>query len=384
MAININYEVRLYINGTLVGDCRDIAQNLSYSRRRTKIGADSIDFTINDKLFDNWCKARNYTLDDLLRPIALECRLVRNGIELVGGFLATMPAYSPLQASANLKMHFDGFLNLLGGVFIRNTSTNLPLGAVSGKAGNMVSQMIQLAETVSSNAGKAYGFTVGHIDDMANIVNDFDNYKTVKDWICDRCDNTTGAGPFDVYFEANKKYSIYSESNFGNIILDWKAHFPTILNGHSASSINAPEVSGFYSAIIGLGAGDVSSIPSENTALYAFSTNNDSINRYGYYESLYQESSVSVQSTLQKNINAQLGINSNPTWQPKITLHGKQVEPKPSGMNKIWIGDIITIENSLDLTGMTNGQFRVNELNVSVSATNNEVITPILERYNGE
>lgn len=380
---NVVYEVKLYINGTLVGDCREIAQDLNYSRKRTKIGADSIDFVINDKLFDEWCRARNYTIDDLLKPMALECRIVRNRVETVGGFLATMPAYAPLQASANLSLHFDGFLNLLGGVYIRNTSNNLPLGTISGKAGDLVSQMIMFAESISGSAGKAYGLKTGHIDSMASIVNNFDNYKTVKEWICDRCDNATGAGPFDVYFDADKTYHIYKESNFGTKINDWVANFPTILNGKSASSISAPEVSGFYSAIIGLGAGDVSAIPSENTALYAFLSNNNAISNYGYYETMYQESSISVPETLMRNIRAELAINSDPKWQPEITLHGKQIAPKPSGTGKIWIGDIITINNSLDLTGMTNGKFRVNELTVDVSSANNETITPVLERYNG-
>lgn len=375
------YEVNLYINGTLIGDCRSLAQNLTYTRRRTKIGADSIDFTINDKLFNNWCLERNYTINDLLRPLALECRLVRDGVEVIGGFLATMPSYQPLQASANLSLHFDGFLNLLNGVFIRDTITNLPLGTITGNMNDLIVQMITLANTVSSNAGKGYGFTVGHADTMDNIINTFDNYKTVKEWLCDRCDNQTGAGPFDIYFQADKTYDIYKDENFGDNISDWVANFPTILNGTSATSLSAPEISGFSSAMLGFGAGDISPIASENTALFSSVKNNAAINKYGYYETLYQESSISVLDTLTRNLNAELAINSNPVWKPEITLHGKQVKPTPSGSNKIWIGDIITIVNTLDYTGMTNGKFRVNELKVDISTSNDETITPTLERY---
>ena len=72
--------------------------------------------------------------------------------------------------------------------------------------------------------------------------------------------------------------------------------------------------------------------------------------------------------------------DSNPIWKPQITLHGKQVAPKPTGTNKIWIGDTITINNAVDLTGMTNGDFRINELNVAVSSAGDELITPVLER----
>lgn len=374
------YEVNLYLNGSLIGDCRPIAEGLSYTRRRTKVGADSIDFTLNDVLFARWCEDRGVTINDMLKPLALECRVKRNGIELVGGFLATMPAYAPLYTSADLTMRFDGFLNLLAGFYIRNTSTNLPLGTVTGAAGSLVSSMITLADTVATNAGKAYGFTAGNIEVLPTITHTFDNYKTVKDWICDRCDNTTGAGPFDVYFHADKTYDIASDAHFGDVITDWVAFYPTLLNNTSATSISANEVGNFASAVIGLGAGEISADPNENTVLYRFESDASAVNEYGYMETLYQESSISTGSTLERNIQAELWNREDPTWQPQITLHGKQVEPKPSGSHKIWIGDTITINNSQDLTGMTNGTFRVNELNVAVTVAGDETITPVLER----
>ena len=375
-----NYEVNLYLDGVLIGDCRRIAEGLNWTRKRTKFGVDSIDFTINDKLFNDWCIERGTTINQMLKPIALECRLTRNGVELVGGFLATMPSYSPLNASAELRLHFDGFLNLLGGVYIRDINTNLPLGTITGPAGNLVSNMIGFADSVAEDGGKAYGFTPGNIQNLATITHTFDNYKTVKDWIADRCDNTTGAGPFDVYFHADKTYDIYASSNFGDIINDWVAFYPTLLNNTSATSISASEIGGFASAVIGVGSGEISANADENTALLSFVSDSAKASEYGYYETLYQDSSISTPIVLQRNIQADLDNASNPIWEPQITLHGIQVEPKPNGSNKIWVGDTITINNSLDLTGMTNGKFRVNELAVNVSSTNDETITPVLER----
>ena len=345
MINTVNYEVNLYLNGNLIGDCRSLAQNLNWVRRRTKVGADSIDFTINDVLFNKWCLERNLSINDLLKPLALECRIVRNGTELVGGFLATMPSYSPLNASANLSLRFDGFLNLLAGVYIRNTSNNLPLGTISGAAGTLIKNMITLAN-----------------------------------WICERCDNQTGAGPFDVYFRADKTYDIYASKNFGNVITDWVAFYPTLLNNTSATSISAAEVADFASAVFGIGSGEVSADSTKNTALIRYTRNVDAVAEFGYMETLYQESSISTGSVLLGNINAKLERTANPIWQPQITLHGKQVAPVPAGSNKIWIGDTITINNSADLTGMTNGAFRVNELAVAVSASGDETITPVLER----
>lgn len=376
------YEVNLYINGILVGDCRRLAENLTYTRRRTKLGADSIDFTINDKLFNEWCQARNYTIGALLKPLALECRLTRDGTPIVGGFLATMPSYSPRQASANLDMHFDGYLNLLDGVYIRDTSTDLPIGTMNGRAGALVSTLISLANDISNDAGKTYGFVAGNIDTLAIITSTLNNYKTVKGWICDRCDNTTGAGPFDVYFHPDKIYDVYSDAHFGDVISDWVAYYPMLPNNTSATSISASEIGGFASAILGVGAGEISSVADENTALHDFVQYPSKVTEYGYFETLYQESSISRAETLNRNMTALLDNDSNPIWQPQITLHGKQVAPKPSGTNKIWIGDTITIQNTADLTNMTNGSFRVNELRVDISAGGDETITPTLERVN--
>lgn len=374
------YEVNLYIDGQLLGNVRELAQNLSWSRKRTKVGADTIDFTVNDVLLDRWCKARNADINDILKPLATECRIVRNGVELVGGFLATMPAYQPLQTSANLVLKFDGFLNLLAGVYIRNTSNNLPLGTITGRAGALVQQMITFANTMSNNAGKSYGFTAGDIDTLESISHTFDNYKTVKDWICDRCENTTGAGSFDVYFHADKTYDIKADDNFGDVITDWVAFYPARLSGTSATSISAQEVGDFASAVVGLGAGEVSANANENTALFKFTQDTDMVQKYGYFETLYQDSSISTGSVLERNINAELWNRENPIWQPQITLEGVQVAPTPSGSRKIWIGDTIIINNSEDLTGMTNGEFRVNELTVGISANGDETITPVLER----
>lgn len=380
MINNATYAVNLYLNGTLIGDVRELAQNLVWARRRTRIGVDEIDFTLNDVLFDNWCKERGTDINTMLRPYALECRVVRNGVELVGGFLATMPGYSPRGTSADLALRFDGFLNLLAGVYIYNTSTGLPVGTVTGRMGALVQTYITMANTRSGNAGKGFGFTAGTISTMNSVTHTFDNFKSVKEFITDRCDNTEGAGPFDVYFHADKTYDVLKDDEFGDIINDWVGNYPADINVTSLASISASEVGGFASAIIAIGSGEISSNADENTAIVAFDQDDDATAEYGYAETLVQESSIVRQATLAQKAATELFIDSNPIWQPSVTMNGQWVEPKPTGTGKIWIGDTITIDNREDLTGMTSGTFRVNELRVQVSAAGSETITPTLER----
>lgn len=375
-----NYEVNLYLNGQLIGDVRELAQDFKWVRRRTKVGADEIDFRLNDVLFEEWCEERGTDINDLLKPMALECRVVRNGASIVGGFLATMPAYQPRGTSADLQMRFDGFLNLLGGVYIYNSSTKLPVGTVSGRMEVLVNNYITMANTRSTAGGKGYGLVYNEGSTMASVTNTFDNYKTVKEFICDRSDNTEGAGPFDVIFYADKTYDIWAQGEYGDTITDWVARYPGNIDYPSALNISADEVSGYASSIIALGSGEVSSSQDENTAIIAFTSNQAKTTEYGYYETLIQESSITRQDTLNQKAATELAVNSKIIWEPKISLSGRMIAPVPTGSNKIWLCDIITIENTEDLTGMTNGQFRVNELSVSVSANGAETISPVLER----
>lgn len=367
------YELELRLDGVLIGDVRKLAQNLVWERRRTINGVDSISFTLNDVLFEKWCEDRNTTIVDLLKPIALDCRVIRNGVAVCGGFLATMPAYTPNGTSANLDLQFDGYLNLLGGVYIRPTATQ------TAPMADIIEGWIYDADSRAEAAGKAFGFVSGDLDNLATVTQTIDGYKTVKEAITDRADNITGAGIFDIYFHPDRTYDIKADNNFG-VTRSYIINYPTQLNGISAVSISAQEVDGFASHVIAIGAGEVSADAEKNTAIVSEATNSDAVTEYGYYESLYQDSSISRQATLDGKATSEVANLSNPLWQPEIKLTGRQLAPSPSGDEAIWIGDRITINNTEDMTGQTSGQFRVQALSVSVTSSNAENITPVLER----
>lgn len=374
MITTAQYRVDLYLNGDYIGDVRHLAQGLTWARRRTSEGVDSIDFTINDVLFAEWAQERGYTLIQLLRPLALDCRIVRNGVEVVGGFLATMPAYNPKGYSANLNLKFDGFTNLLAGVYIN------PIGTQTGEAGAMFASWIMMADSRAYAAGKGFDFFSGTVNTFNSITQTFDNYKTVKDAIADRADNTTGAGLFDLYWDADRTYNLIKDSNFGKTINTYTIHYP--LEGSvGAVRISANEVSGFASSIIGIGAGEISANPNQNTAIVYTATDATAVQTYGYAETMYQDSSISRMDSLTRNSNARLDDAKSIRWQPNIALTGSEVAPEPSNAsNRIWIGDKVQIRNTEDKTGQTSGWFRVQELVVSVSETNAEEITPNLRR----
>lgn len=380
MSIGIpTYTVELRLDGELLGDIRQLAQNLTWAKRRTRAGVDSIDFTVNDVQFERWLNDRGTSLSKILRPIALDCRVLRNGVAVVGGFLATMPEYSPNGTSANLAMRFDGYLNLLDGVYMEPANTQ------TGRMSDLIVNWITMADTRAATAGKAFGFTAGEISQLASVQYTNENYKSVKEAITDRCDNISGAGEFDVYFHPNRTYDITSSDSFGDVINSYILQYPARINNVSVTSIKAAEVDGFASSIIGIGAGEIApddEAGAEEAIIYK-DTDTDAVAKYGYRETVYQQSSVSTPSVLQANVERQLAKTANLKWQPQVTLSGRQIAPVPSGDIKIWVGDMVTINNSEDITGMTTGSFRVNELQVKVSSTGAETITPVLSAGDG-
>ena len=186
--IAATYQIILKLNGQTLGDIRTIAQDFNWSRYRTNQGVDSIEFTINDKLLERWCADRQIQPGDILKPIALEATITRNGEAVAGGFLATMPAYKPNAASANLELRFDGYINLLAGVILP------PAAQTTKRADQFVTGWITEANTRSANAGKGYNFTQGTIKTLGNVQRTYENYKTIKEAILQMTDNVDGAG----------------------------------------------------------------------------------------------------------------------------------------------------------------------------------------------
>lgn len=370
--MDTTYEIELRLDGQLIGDCRSIAQNLVWRKCRTVYGVDEIDFTLNDKTFADWCAKRNVTIAQMLKPYALDARVIRNGEAIIGGYLATMPAYQPKADSADLQLRFDGYLNLLAGVYIR------PTASTTTTADAMVQGWITDAETRATTAGKAFGISAGSIQTLGTIQRTFDNYKPVKEAIVDLCDNIEGAGQFDVIFNPDRSYDITNQ--LGRNITSWNLYYPAHLAGQGITNISAQEVQGFASHIITLGAGETSSDPNKSTVIKSEETDSTAVAEYGYVENLTQYSSISVQTTLDERCATDLANAVSVQWQPEITLIGRQTPPSPTGDYSIWIGDEIGIVNTADQTGQTSGRFRINIIEVSVTSTNAETIKPTLER----
>lgn len=370
--IAATYQIQLRLNGTPIGDVRELAESLRWTRNRTNYGIDAIEFSLNDQLFAKWCESYGTTIKAMLKPIALEARVIRNGEEIAGGFLASLPAYQPNQASATLQMRFDGYMNLLAGIILP------PTALTTKRANKFITDWIDIANARSTAAGKPYGFVAQSIQNLATVQRTYDNYKSVKEAILEMTDNVDGAGQFDVIFNPDKSY--YITNSLGRTITDWQLYYPPRDGGQSIATISAPEVQGFASHVLTLGAGETSSNPDQSTVITASSTDSSAVAEFGYFETMTQYSSVSRQATLNGHNATDLHNATNLQWNPQITLFGRQTPPSPTADFGLWIGDQIYLENTADPTGMTTGWFEIEAIEVSVSATGAETVKPRLER----
>lgn len=370
--IAATYQIQLRLNGQPIGDVRELAENLRWTRNRTNYGIDAIEFSLNDQLFAKWCESYGTTIKAMLKPIALEARVIRNGEEIAGGFLASLPAYQPNQASATLQMRFDGYMNLLAGIILP------PTALATKRANKFITDWIDIANARSTAAGKGFGFVPQSVQSLAMVQRTYDNYKSVKEAILEMTDNVDGAGQFDVIFNPDKSY--YITNSLGRTITDWQLYYPPRDGGQSIATISAPEVQGFASHVITLGAGETSSNPDQSTVITASSTDASAVAEFGYFETMTQYSSVSRQATLNSHNATDLHNATNLQWNPQITLFGRQTPPSPTADFGLWIGDQIYLENTADPTGMTTGWFEIEAIEVAVSATGAETVKPRLER----
>jgi len=305
---------------------------------------------------------------------------------LVGGYLAAMPAYQPDGASANLTLQFDGYFNYLAGVYIHPQPTETrPLN-------QMIVGWVTQANDRSAQYGNGFGFRANRISELSSVTQSYEDYKEIKSYITDRCDNKSGAGEFEFYVSPERQYSIIPDSEFGqDRSKDYTIQYPAQINVVSATQFSAPEVNGFASVVIGVGDGETSGDESQNTAITSIQVDEEAVKEYGYAETVLSQSSVSVQASLDANTAAELRNRSSMKWMPEIELSGRQIHPYPNPILNdptsdgpedresgpaIWIGDRIAIQNNADLTGMTSGVYRVEALEVSVDGSGAESIKP--------
>lgn len=399
------YRLELFFDHKYVGEIRHLAENLTYTISSSRFGVDAITFSIDLNAFSAYLEgyegmSGGEALRSILKPVCLECVVLRNNEALVGGVMIQMPTISFSNDSATLEMVFDGYANLLDGVFISPAATQ------TATANVFIQNWMTEANNRSYNfiPWEYHGFLFDY--DSASSINlptiqrTYDTYKSVKELIFEMCDNTEGAGEFDVIFKPLLGYYEYPETPAGHgfyasrpqyiiqndttITGQTNLFYPSGVGGSGILSINIEQADDFGLVAYLLGNGDTSSDPNLNTVLTSIypSTRPQTSEYPGYRERMWQFSSITNQATLDGRAQALQKKSSSIQWQPTLTLAGNHTPPSPTASDGIWIRRRIKIETSKDPLNIFARTAIVRELEVEVSSTNSELVKPLLELEN--
>lgn len=364
--IETRYEIQLRFDGTLIGDIMPITTARSW--QKVKNGVDQISFSVSMLKMQEWCIERNTTLAEIVKPLKLDARIVRNGVPLLGGILLEIPGYnlSNDTVDAVLDFTFDGYLNIYSGIYIRPTKVynSQPLN-------QYLVAIVNDANSRASSAGAPTGVVVGHVDTLPNDQNTYDSFKAVKDILTEQTDNTEGAGQFDINFTYDRHFEIWQK--MGNDRTNMLIRYPSVRGALNATSVSFDAWSGLATHVIGVGAGN--GVGDGGAALVAETQSASAISDFGYFETIFQDSSISREATLRNKISGVLNDGIQPRLTPKINIVGNYLELG----TLFWIGDTFSFTNELDPFIDTDAVLRVKELDCTIDDTGAEDLQIISE-----
>lgn len=366
------YEVRLYRNRDYLGDLGKLARDLTWTvNRNPQIGYNTLSFKVDQIAFDNWCKGTGVQTDDIVRPINTDCQIwVRNTpmaepVCVANGYLYAMPTGVANGDAMDYQFEFkDQFLKLQGASRIPNNTTYS-----QQYADNVISDLITKAQ---ARQDVSYGFSKGTVVRLPKIDRTYTDWKPVSEAIAEMCDNSTGAGQFDVWIDQDYKWNIAQPRGQDSGLVFHYPYDPTLTMIPMASAPTYEQIPELMTAIraVGEGQGDA--------AITTLIKDNDAIERYGYIEGYQQYSSITNLNTLNQKAQADLDNAINPNPAPTISVNGVFINWETFG-----VGDLISYVNEQAVGYGLAGTVRVATITVNCDGNRNESVQLTTEVWNG-
>lgn len=367
------YEIRLYRNRDYIGNLGKIARELSWTvNRNPQIGYNSLSFKVDQLAFDRWTSSHGVETADLITPINTDCEIwVRNeptaeAVCVAWGYLYNYPTLVANTDALDYQFEFkDQFLKLQGASRIPNNTTyNQWYGD------DLISDLIIKAQ---ARQDVSYGFTRGTTTRLPKIDRTYTDWKPVSEAVAEMCDNSTGAGQFDVWIDQNYKVNIAKpRGKDSGLVFIYPYNTATSQIPMSAVPTyeQAPELATVILAV-GSGQGDA--------AVSVLVKDDDAIKRFGYIEQYKQYSSIEQEATLQQKALADLQNAVYPNPAPTISVNGVFIDWANFG-----VGDRIDYVNNVAVNYGLAGHVRVATITVNCDGNRNESVQLTTEVWNGD
>lgn len=333
---------------------------LHFTKGRNVVG--TMTFSLSLKQLYRASVTTSDTAKRIFLPLQASVVLYIDDIPSWGGYLVNTPQIQTSESSDTVvQLTFADWLGYCAGMIIQPIPYPYN-GSAMTVFTNFINDFRQRATT--------YGcpVTVGGGDLTAAISGTIDNYKTIKDFMLDRSDNTTGAGTFDIYFDWQGKawfYKKYGSNLAGKVVF----RYPSRNDRYGIRSISAPAWSNYVNKYYLTGAGQ--GYGSEGDSIESTSLNSAAAALMGYYEAGGSESDISIQNTLDSKATSYTArahlAYSMPTF--NMDANNFVVAAHIDG-GDLWIGDTVSLDVSGDLASFlpisTVSNMRVDSIDATI------------------
>lgn len=355
-----DYAIELWdIDGIFIADVSNmVVGGFAYTAKRNDIEA--LTFKLDLVQYQKLLDTIGATAENVLEPYVTDVKVKRNGQYLFGTQVVEV-SYNFDSVDASVDVKCDGYLNYFKDRYI--SAVDFP-GVFNNKTYAQIAW--NLIDKTQAQTNGDFGVTLGADTASAGQSStrtrqaDYDNQE-VKNGII----NLTNLenDNFDFYFTHDKK--LYLTPRQG----DDKPHIIFTYPDTIASMTVRRDASTIANKIIGIGSG------MGEERLTATSGDLTSQITYKVRERVETFNSVSNQSTLNQNTAGRLGIFKDMYIVPEISTHDNTLD-----LNELWVGDSITVRLDNRITTI-NGQYRIEELSVTVDGNFAESVKLKLEQW---
>ena len=343
------WQINYSYDGVELGDLFSISSGLAWGKERNSVR--SISFSVSLRKLYEWCQTQDFDITRMFTPIKSTVKIVQQTSPtvsgtVVGGWLSQTPAFSfGNSADASVLFTFSTYLGLTAGAYIK------PPYSYNDNFNDVAQYQIERIVERTIIAGAPWPISPGTSDVLAVVSDVLEAPKSLKDFLLERADNTTGTGSFDVYDDPDGVITLYEKYGV-DISSEVTFSYPDMGGKYDVKTISFPEWSNFVSDVFLTGAGNgyATTSGAEGAAIFSTATNDDTIANTGYWEIATSESDISVQAVLDDKATSYVKNTDMAFVTPTITLDGDRflLYDHDQG-GDLWLGDSVFV----DATGWT-------------------------------
>lgn len=363
----------LYLGDSLVGDLNKYAKNRKLSEslksETTSQTADTFMFSINWTMFKRFiAKRTDEPASDFLKIGKTRIVFEVNGYARFAGWLAAKPARSGVGSAQELSLTFyEHFARLSGDLVCSAANPQDPYVRFENRAAHLyVKDLIDLFVDHAEDAGETLNWDYGTVDTLPAITKTYEDFQTIAKALCDRMNNVTGAGKFDVVFRADPE-------DYTHILIDilkprgQKKNIIIRYPGDGvyklwASDFSVEETNDFASHVLVAGNGQVGSVEDgEQTANLGVAQDDSFVAEQCYYRRYITRSDLESQDAVNAAASTELASRSSIVETPTIRCVGIPIEWGNAGNlnNGLALGDTFYFSEETDDLGDDSGWYRI-------------------------